>query len=323
MFSETDYPTLAGWSSVRALVSGRWKLIQTTSAALFDLDATERAARPRVGPARSRAIDGGWHRPDHSGEHVHGTCHPVGGTATRHGRAAAVVGLRRRDPSRRAAEIRRHRPSHRHARLGLVRSGPRPDYRPASPQQHCRCSLAWPRPTRMPRCSRPLRRVRSPRPEESATRSSAFAQRRRDGRPTHRCTTSWRSSRGITASPPRRCAPKRPRLPSHRTTRWRSMAKGCCSPTPGGMRRPYRPSRPRRRPIRTTRCISRISATRSSRSGTSTERRLPTRWRSSAPPTSGTPPTGWARCWSSSGAPRRPCHGSNARRRTPPSSRRS
>lgn len=37
--SETDYPTLAGWSSVRALVNGRWKLIQATRPALFDLAA--------------------------------------------------------------------------------------------------------------------------------------------------------------------------------------------------------------------------------------------------------------------------------------------
>jgi len=38
-FSETDYPTLAGWSSVRALVNGRWKLVRASRPALFDLEA--------------------------------------------------------------------------------------------------------------------------------------------------------------------------------------------------------------------------------------------------------------------------------------------
>jgi arylsulfatase A-like enzyme/Tfp pilus assembly protein PilF len=36
-FSETDYPTLAGWSPVRALVNGRWKLVRASRPALFDL----------------------------------------------------------------------------------------------------------------------------------------------------------------------------------------------------------------------------------------------------------------------------------------------
>ncbi|HTM33582.1 MAG TPA: sulfatase-like hydrolase/transferase, partial [Vicinamibacterales bacterium] len=36
-FSETDYPTLVGWSSVRALVNGRWKMVLSSRAQLFDL----------------------------------------------------------------------------------------------------------------------------------------------------------------------------------------------------------------------------------------------------------------------------------------------
>lgn len=38
IFSETEYPSVAGWSSVRVLVNGRWKLIQTATPALFDLE---------------------------------------------------------------------------------------------------------------------------------------------------------------------------------------------------------------------------------------------------------------------------------------------
>jgi len=37
--SETDYPTAAGWSRLRALVNGRWKLIVSSRAQLFDLAA--------------------------------------------------------------------------------------------------------------------------------------------------------------------------------------------------------------------------------------------------------------------------------------------
>ncbi len=37
--SETDYPTAAGWSRLRALVNGRWKLIVSSRTQLFDLAA--------------------------------------------------------------------------------------------------------------------------------------------------------------------------------------------------------------------------------------------------------------------------------------------
>lgn len=38
-FSETDYPTVAGWSRLRGLVNGRWKLILSSRPRLFDLTA--------------------------------------------------------------------------------------------------------------------------------------------------------------------------------------------------------------------------------------------------------------------------------------------
>lgn len=62
-FSETDYPTLAGWSPVVALVNGRWKLVRASRPQLFDLvtDPGERhdlsANQPDLAQSMSARID--------------------------------------------------------------------------------------------------------------------------------------------------------------------------------------------------------------------------------------------------------------------------
>ena len=62
-YSETDYPTLASWSPVRALVNGRWKLIQASRPQLFDIenDSDEQtdlsSAQPALAQSMTARID--------------------------------------------------------------------------------------------------------------------------------------------------------------------------------------------------------------------------------------------------------------------------
>ena len=67
IYGETNYPRVAGWSPLRSLVSGRWKLVRSSPPELFDVDgdpaeardvAGERAALAGAMAARIREIEG-------------------------------------------------------------------------------------------------------------------------------------------------------------------------------------------------------------------------------------------------------------------------
>jgi choline-sulfatase len=67
IYSETNYPRLAGWSPLRSLVSGRWKMVRAAPPEVFDLDADpsesrnvagERSAIASAMERRAREIEG-------------------------------------------------------------------------------------------------------------------------------------------------------------------------------------------------------------------------------------------------------------------------
>ncbi len=67
IYAETNYPRLAGWSPLRSIVSGRWKLVAASPPEVFDLDADpaetrnlagERASMAAAMERRAREIEG-------------------------------------------------------------------------------------------------------------------------------------------------------------------------------------------------------------------------------------------------------------------------
>ena len=308
LYSETEYPRVAGWSPLQALTDGRWKTIRA-GGATRGVRPAERSARG----ARRRGVAAGGRRRD-------------GGAHRRHSRGAAA--------SRRAA---RFRPSR---RSGCARSATSPARR--SRRRWRRRAESGRADRRVERSSRTrssalnARQAARPRPrltklaaanpdapvfqttyaralKESGTdgaraRGLPAAAQRWPTDATAAARPRGRRARGgeqrRQARPPARCATRR-RAPIR--PRWRSRPTARSAHNGLGLLAVDR-DRPqdavkrirarRRRSIRTTRRTGRISATRAARSAIAAAPNRRTAARSTSTRATPTPPTASACCWS-------------------------